>query len=464
MNNNEFNQSREELFSICKGITDKKGRDYTKGNHDVLSHFSESASSFGMTKYQNLGTFLKKHIDAIYNYIKSDGQSESEPIQSRIADAINFLTFFNAMVLEDNKKVSSLSSSNDIIVPHFFTFAGTDSITTKIVEMFNDRVTFKQVDISEYTNKLVTSTKIYHPTPVFESCVLNGYNQHDVLPVIKDNLSKYFNLLKNIITEEGSNYTIDYRIGGLPANGISTIQLYAANKELKDMVFTIEGADDISKKLISFLSAQIKANVLNINDISNNTIGLVSSEPTLLFSTKVKNYSLSSVVANFYNAFSEHLEKLKNNLGHSVDNLSFEIINSPIPVIKISSTHDISKVIYKLLRSETESNLINGTNLTLPLSLNVDIVKIDAIDDHIFKGTSKLVEPITGIVFSIGNLDANYTKQLSELDMNKRIFFNINNGVNVTDIYTKPKNTVNVVEYLGKSRIDNSPLFAIYIV
>lgn len=462
MNNNEFNQSREELFSICKSITDKKGRDYTKGNHDVLSHFSESASSFGMTKYQNLGTFLKKHIDAIYNYIKSNGQSESEPIQSRIADAINFLTFFNAMVLEDNKNVSS-QSSNDVTIPHFFTFVGTDSLTTKIVEMFNDRVLCKQIDISEYTNKLVTNANIKHTTPVFEACLLNGYNKHDVLPVIKDNLSKYFNLLKNIITEDGRDYILDYRLSA-PENGITTIQLFIANTELVDMLFTIEGTDDISKKIISFLSAQIKNNVLNISDISNNTIDLISSEPTLLFSTKVKNYSLSRVVTNFYNAFSEHLEKLKNNLGHSTVNSSFEIINSPIPVIKISSTYDISKEIYKLLRSETESNLINGTNLTLPLSLNVDIEKIDAIDDHILKGTSKLVEPITGYVFSIKNLDSNYTKQLSELNMNKRIFFNINKGTNVTDIYTKPKNTVNVVEYLGKSRIDNSPLFAIYIV
>ncbi len=351
MNNIEFNKSREELFGICKSITDKKGRDYTKGNHDVLSHFSESAQSFGMTKYQNLGTFLKKHVDAIYNYIKSNGQSESEPIQSRIADAINFLTFFNAMVLEDNNPTPKIEKP---VISQLFTIEGTDSYTNKIVELFNDRITFKQLDVSEHTNNVITSIQ-GEKNPIYEA-KLGSYNRNDLLEVVNTNLSKYFNLLKNSIDNEKVTRT-DFRVVTGP--GISTIKLY------------------------------------------------------------------------------------------TVDDISFRIKNELI--------------------STTSKKLIDGTNLTIPSNFSVELTLIRSIDDHIFQGTKKMIgfdeSNFFGLSSNAGYKDELFNesvKELSELNLNKRIFFNINNGTNVEDIYTEPANKTNVVEYIGLSRLDKSPLFKYY--
>ncbi len=351
MNSNEFNKSREELFDICKGITDKKGRDYTKGSHDVLSHFSESAESFGMTKYQNLGTFLKKHVDAIYNYIKSNGQSESEPIQSRIADAINFLTFFNAMVLEDNNSIPKIEEP---VISQLFRIEGADSYTNKIVELFNERIAYKQLDISKHTNDVITSMQ-GEKNWLFQAKV-GSYKSNDLLEVVNANLSKYFNLLKNSIVDVKVSRT-DFRVLNTP--GISTIKLYTV--------------DDIS---------------------------------------------------------------------HSIKNE---------------------------LLSTTSKKLIDGTNLTIPSNFSVELTLIRSIDDHISQGTKMLVglgdSNFIGLSSNAGYKDELFNesvKEFSELNMNKRIFFNINNGTNVEDIYTEPANKTNVVEYIGLSRLDKSPLFKYY--
>jgi hypothetical protein len=102
----DFDELREKLFSHCKELTAKKGEDYTKGNPDVLNNFKTGGETFGLTPYKTLGLLLKKQIDAVYNYIKTGGQHESEPIFERITDSINYLTFLLALV-EDEKDSSN---------------------------------------------------------------------------------------------------------------------------------------------------------------------------------------------------------------------------------------------------------------------------------------------------------------------------------------------------------------------
>ena len=99
MTKENFNKLREELFLECEKITKTKGDDYTKGNIDVLSNFKEG-SFLGLTPYQTIGVYMKKHTDAIFNYIKNEGECESEPIQGRILDAINYLVFLQAIIEE----------------------------------------------------------------------------------------------------------------------------------------------------------------------------------------------------------------------------------------------------------------------------------------------------------------------------------------------------------------------------
>lgn len=95
----EFVKMRQKLLNEADFITKTKGEDYTKGDEDVLTNFKEGRV-FGLTSFQTCGLFTKKHIDAIYNYIKSEGQSESEPIRERIKDAINYLILLNGLIEE----------------------------------------------------------------------------------------------------------------------------------------------------------------------------------------------------------------------------------------------------------------------------------------------------------------------------------------------------------------------------
>jgi hypothetical protein len=104
MNAEDFKSIRKQIFTNCENLTEKKGHDYTKGNVDVLINFKEGGEDLGMTSYQTLGVLMKKHIDAIYNFIKTDGKHQSEPIESRIEDAINYLIFLYALKKESEQQ------------------------------------------------------------------------------------------------------------------------------------------------------------------------------------------------------------------------------------------------------------------------------------------------------------------------------------------------------------------------
>lgn len=98
----KLKELQESVFARCLELTEKKGNDYSKGNKDVLKIFKESADEFGVSIFVGIGYLMKKHINAVYHYIKTGGQSESEPIRERIVDAINYLTFILAAIEEQD--------------------------------------------------------------------------------------------------------------------------------------------------------------------------------------------------------------------------------------------------------------------------------------------------------------------------------------------------------------------------
>ena len=96
----KFEESRKKLLDECDEITQSKGQDYTKGQEDCLANFYEG-TTLGIEPLQVCAMFMKKHSDAIANYIRTGGQSESEPIRERIKDNINYLLFLNALIEDD---------------------------------------------------------------------------------------------------------------------------------------------------------------------------------------------------------------------------------------------------------------------------------------------------------------------------------------------------------------------------
>ena len=88
-----------EMLGTCDEIMARKGADYTQGaagDEGRLRNFLRTADRLGITTRQALAGHLVKQLDAIETFCKK-GQVESEPIESRIADAINYLLLLHKL-------------------------------------------------------------------------------------------------------------------------------------------------------------------------------------------------------------------------------------------------------------------------------------------------------------------------------------------------------------------------------
>ena len=84
----------------CVKVYQTKGKEYSRSEDDVNSNFKRLASELNLGSKKVLYIYLKKHLDAITNYI-NQGQVESEPIESRIGDAINYLFILASLIEEE---------------------------------------------------------------------------------------------------------------------------------------------------------------------------------------------------------------------------------------------------------------------------------------------------------------------------------------------------------------------------
>lgn len=94
----------DEILDKCCEILGVKGQDYTIGNKDRLHNFRTVANFCDLTPMQSLGVYFYKHVSAIFAFIKNGGQKESEPIEGRIADVINYMLLFYKMVKEQRRE------------------------------------------------------------------------------------------------------------------------------------------------------------------------------------------------------------------------------------------------------------------------------------------------------------------------------------------------------------------------
>lgn len=101
MDRKTFESVRDNLLNEAFGISKAKGKDYSRDNTDVLYNFKSVADRLGSHSLDVLMIYMFKHQDAIENYIKSKGQSESEPIRQRIIDNINYLTLLYGLLVDE---------------------------------------------------------------------------------------------------------------------------------------------------------------------------------------------------------------------------------------------------------------------------------------------------------------------------------------------------------------------------
>jgi hypothetical protein len=85
-----------EAIATCDRILAVKGHDYTQGG-GRLKNFFRNGSRLGLPAEKVLAVYMFKHLDAIETFLMR-GAVESEPIEGRIFDAINYLLLLFKMV------------------------------------------------------------------------------------------------------------------------------------------------------------------------------------------------------------------------------------------------------------------------------------------------------------------------------------------------------------------------------
>lgn len=96
-----FLQLLADQLTTLQKLTASKGVEYARSDDDQLANFKRHGVELGLPPLKVLAIFLNKHLDAVKSYIKT-GEVLSEPIESRIDDAILYLILLKAMIEDTN--------------------------------------------------------------------------------------------------------------------------------------------------------------------------------------------------------------------------------------------------------------------------------------------------------------------------------------------------------------------------
>jgi hypothetical protein len=111
MNQKEFIETKNYILSKAEDIMNAKQPEYTNKSIDVLHNFKSTAESIGITPMEVWAVFFNKHIQAILSHAGDPNMHQAEPIDSRYADALNYLFLGFAMLVEDQNKKDIISGT-----------------------------------------------------------------------------------------------------------------------------------------------------------------------------------------------------------------------------------------------------------------------------------------------------------------------------------------------------------------
>jgi len=111
MNKKEFQSTKKYILDKAQDIMDAKQPEYTNKNIDVLHNFKSTAESIGIQPMEVWAVFFNKHIQAILTHSGNPDMKQAEPIDSRYADALNYLFLGFAMLVEDSNKKDVISGT-----------------------------------------------------------------------------------------------------------------------------------------------------------------------------------------------------------------------------------------------------------------------------------------------------------------------------------------------------------------
>jgi len=94
------------MVCLCDELLTQKGHDYTqgsKGDRGRLKNFYDASERLGIPARQVLAVYMHKHVSAIETFLQK-GEVESEGIEGRIADTINYLLLLWKMVAYEKRR------------------------------------------------------------------------------------------------------------------------------------------------------------------------------------------------------------------------------------------------------------------------------------------------------------------------------------------------------------------------
>lgn len=96
----DFDQLVQAARTRQDRLLTTKGADYTRHSADRLANFKRTAAATGQSPLQVWAGLAFKHWDAILAYILT-GKTESEAIEGRLDDLVNYLFLLEALVKEN---------------------------------------------------------------------------------------------------------------------------------------------------------------------------------------------------------------------------------------------------------------------------------------------------------------------------------------------------------------------------
>lgn len=100
MTHKDFNDLQYQLLQKVLQISETKGKEYANSDTDRLANFKRTAEKCGVSPLTVLNVFLTKHMDSLDSYVRQGRTFSTESIESRIVDAITYLTLFYGLVID----------------------------------------------------------------------------------------------------------------------------------------------------------------------------------------------------------------------------------------------------------------------------------------------------------------------------------------------------------------------------
>ena len=92
------------IIPEIKDTRDKGQKEYAQDVLNVFGNFRRTGARVGISPEQSLMNFLMKHIDGICAHVKGY-ESQREPVQGRIKDAMVYLSLLWGMVEKDKEHI-----------------------------------------------------------------------------------------------------------------------------------------------------------------------------------------------------------------------------------------------------------------------------------------------------------------------------------------------------------------------